>query len=153
MNTIGQIIIGMCCLFFLVSCGNMQKNKTSGISFNKVDTLKIGYQNTLLGKQIFPIQPSKDLLNDRVLLLFESDDYYYTFYNTKKEDTLLSPQYWDQLVSKYIDFSVGDGLFSYTNFIKVDYYAGPFVTGFYNPKDSIITNRVPCEIFDLKEKF
>lgn len=153
MNIISQIVIGISCLFFLSSCGNIQKNKTPDISFNKADTLKIGYSDTLLiGKQLFPTELSEDLINDRVLLLFESNDYYYAFYNAKKENNFLSPQYWNQLTSKYIDFSIEDDLFSYTRFIKVDYYGGPFTTGFYNSKDSIITNKVDCEVFELQKK-
>src|SRR5690625_1811227 len=153
MKAINQILIGVYFLFFVSSCGNIQKNRIYNNRYNKVDTLKIGYSDTLIiGKQLFPTKVSKELLNDSVLLLFQVKNNYYAFYNSKKKDDFLSSFYWDQLMSKYLDFSVEDSLLSYSRFIKVDYY-DPFLTGFYNSRDSIITSKFDLKAIDSQDLF
>lgn len=149
MNLISQTIISICCLLLVSSCKHIDNNKKLNTS-NKVDTLKIGYLDTLLiGKQLYPSSKvSKGLLNDKILLLFKSNNYCYAFYNRVNNDSLLSAIYWQKLIPKYIDFSLEDGLLSYSRFNKVNYY-DPFLTGFYNSKDSIVTAGYDLGIKDL----
>ncbi|MBK7682332.1 MAG: hypothetical protein IPJ26_07610 [Bacteroidetes bacterium] len=85
------------------------------------------------------------------MLSFESGNYYYLFYNKKNKLEILSSTYWDQQMPKYINFKIEDGLLSYTRFIKVDYY-DPFLTGFYNSKDSIIVQLSNLRDIDLENK-
>ena len=151
MNLISQTIISICCLLLVSSCKHIDNNKKLNTS-NKVDTLKIGYLDTLLiGKQLYPSKVSKGLLNDKILLLFKSNNYYYAFYNRVNNDSLLSAIYWQKLIPKYIDFSLEDGLLSYSRFNKVNYY-DPFLTGFYNSKDSIVTAGFDLGVKDLQNR-
>jgi len=146
MNLIRQTIITVCVLVFLTSCRNIKEDKMSSTSIetnaNEVDTLKIEYSDTILvGKKLFPITPDsnklKDILNENILLVFESGNYYYIFHNKIKKLDFLSSKYWEQLMPKYVNFKIEDGLLSYSRFSKVSYH-DPFLTAFYNSEDSII---------------
>lgn len=156
MNLISLSIVTLCYLYFLTACVGVQNEKIPSSTSNTVDALKIGYSDTsLIGKKLFPVTTDsnklKNLLNEKVLLSFESYNYYYNFYNKKNKLDILSKKYWNQLMPQYVDFSVDDGLLSYSRFNKVNYY-DPFLTGFYNSKDSIIISGFDLGIKDLQNK-
>lgn len=118
-----------------------KKNNDSFLS-NKIDTLKIKYADTAFvfkGKQIYPKNTSTSnldrLMKKEVLLFFKSDNYYFVFYNKMSQLDFLSDMYWSKSVPKYINYSVNLNL---NRFQKVNYSDGPFLTGLYNSKDSII---------------
>lgn len=157
MNIVRQIVIGVFSLFLLSLFGELQKKEIYTDNSIELDTLKIGYLDTLLiGKQLFPtskeLREPKELLNDDLLLFFESNSYYFAFYNREKKNDFLIAHYWDQLISEYIDFSVEDGLLSYSRFTKVN-YNDPFLIGFYNSKDSIITAKFDVGASNFQDQF
>jgi hypothetical protein len=128
-------------LFFntLISC-NTQINEVSN-SIVK-DTLRIKYLDTILiGKQMFPSTIDtnylKHLVNEKVLLSFKSGNYYYVFFNKNDKINFLSSSYWGKLAVKYLN-STGVDSSKHSYFTMIDYSDGPFLTGFYNLKDSII---------------
>lgn len=109
---------------------------------SKNDTLLIKYLDSfLIGEQIFPLKTDsnnfKDLVDDKVLLCFESEYYYFCFYNVKAEVDFLHNSYWNKEIPGYLN-QIDSGTLNSSNFIRVDYTDGPFLTGFYNSKDSII---------------
>ncbi len=123
----------------LLHC-SFQKKQTSCL--NGKDTLRIRYSDTILvGKQVFPLVADtnsiKHLINERVLLTFESRDYYYVFFNKKEEIFFLSSTYWEKLIPKYLN-SLDVDRSNSSKYIEVEYSDGPFLTGFYNLTDSII---------------
>ncbi|MFO8021850.1 MAG: hypothetical protein R6U65_05230 [Perlabentimonas sp.] len=142
-------------LLVAILIGNStQGNKIS--NYNGKDTLRIEYADTILiGKQIFPsilnTNHLKQLVDERVLLTFESGNYYYVFFNKKEKINFLSTTYWDKLTPKYLNSSDVDN-FNYSRFTMVDYSDGPFLTGFYNLKDSIIVTGSNLERSYIKDK-
>lgn len=152
-----RIITGVFCLFFLGLFGELQKKHIYADNSIELDTLRISYLDTLLvGKQLFPTskelrEPMK-LFNDDLLLFFESNTYYYAFYNKEKKNDFLNTYYWNQLVLKYIDFSGEDGLLSDSRFTKVS-YNDPFLIGFYNSKDSIVTAKFDVSVSNFQDQF
>jgi hypothetical protein len=138
---------------FMVALGNYDDFTVSNnvVDFsNNADTLKIGYADTFLtGKLLLPLQLSKELIENNLLLLFNSGNNYYAFFNHAKKNNFLSQNILGMKMKKYVDFSISDGSFSFSRFIKVDYYL-PFLTGFYNSKDSIIINGSDLSRSDLE---
>ncbi len=149
-----EILILIISFFSLFSCDG-QRLKQDQV-FNKLDTLKIVYGDTLflVGKQLFPTKTDAIGKNNidslSVSLFFQSGNYYYVFYKKKLPD-FLSYDYWNKLLPKYINFSFEDGVHPYyQDYIKVNYYS-PYLTGFYNSNDSIIING-DWEIKELQNK-
>jgi len=111
---------------------------------NGKDKLIIEYDDTvliLIGEQIFPstldTNHLKHLVDERVLLIFESGNYYYVFFNRNEKINFLSDTYWRKLTPKYLNLSDCDSS-NHFRFTKIEYSDAPFLTGFYNLTDSII---------------
>ena len=157
MDIFRKIVLGIFFLYFLSLFGELQKKEIYTDNSIELDTLKISYSDTvLIGKKIFPtcreLRKPKELINDNLLMFFQSNNYYFAFYNREKKNDFLTAHYWDQLISKYIDFSDEDSLLSYSRFIKVN-YNDPFLIGFYNSKDSIITAKFDVGVRDFQDQF
>lgn len=146
-----KFLVSICFVYFS-SCIETQKENIIVTNSKALDTLEIGYLNKILvGKRLFPAKDSKDILDNQILLFFKSENHYFAFYNKKKEVKILSTSYWEHFVPAYINFSIEDGLLSYTRFNKIDYF-DPYLTGFYNSKDSIIITGSNLDIKDLHSK-
>lgn len=135
MNRLNTIVVIWLIIFF--SCDVSQNTETSC-----KNTLRIGYlDTTLCGERIFPISHDSiklGQLNDaKVFLVFKSDDYYYVLLNANKFD-FLSNSYWDKLAFEYFRSFEGDSIRS-SHLTRIDYSDGPFLSGLYSEKDSIIT--------------
>lgn len=151
MKLFNQFIAGFSCMVGLGSDGDFKINNYSVDFLNNPDTLKMRYADTFLtGNLLLPVQLSKDLTENNVLLLFNSGNNYYIFLNRAKKNNFLSPNDWGIQMKKYVDFSISDGRFSFSRFSKVDYYL-PFLTGFYNSKDSIIITGSDLNRSDLEK--
>lgn len=125
----------------IISCSPNKVNETFENDVHYYDTLKIPYLDTfLLGHQIFPnikkTNEVKNELSEKILLTFLSGGYYYIFFNKNKIDFLTST-YWDMHLVEYMNYSDSNNLIR-SRFDRLDYTDGPFLTGFYNPTDSII---------------
>lgn len=134
MNRLNILVVIWLVIFF--ACNESHNSKTS---YHSNDTLNIGYLDTILtGERIFPMSHDSSklsqLIDAKVLLVFKSEDYYYVFVNENKFD-FVSNSYWDKLALKYFDADSNKS----SHFTRIDYSDGPFLSGLYSEKDSIIT--------------
>lgn len=140
-------------LIALAFCSQIVNGKAKNKTANN-DTLLIQSLDTfLVGKQVFPLKTdsgnSKDFVDDTILLCFESDYYYYCFYNKKAGIDFLSNSYWNKKIPRYLD-QVDNSNLNGLKFKRIDYTDGPFLTGFYNSKDSIIVLTAELRKRELK---
>lgn len=144
-------IIFLLSLIILFSfCGNSHFVTTENP--NKEDTLNIDYIHTvIIGKQLYPkskdLNNSKQLIDRKMLLCFESGRYRFVFYNKIKQPIFLSSIYWSEQVQNYLKkrFYIDT---SETRLKKVVYTDGPYLTGFYDIKDSIILSSSDLRRFE-----
>jgi hypothetical protein len=122
--------------YFLYSQKNNEKNLLS-----KFDTLWIDDLDMyLLGRKYFNYSDSinnKQFSNKASLFSFHSNNYYYVFYNSSKAPSFLHSAFWDKRVFQILNSSKSKSNRK-SNYKKIIYNDGPFMTGFYNSNDSII---------------
>lgn len=145
MKRTSQILIVLVYTFSLMSCNNLKTRTTTKSAI--ADTLVIGYLDLkMVGKQLTPLATGVNnfdsLSKARILLFFESDDYFFCFYNKKRAPDFLSNSYWNRQIPKYLSSQIG--------LTTIDYTDGPFLTGFYNAKDSIVLHTRDWKAFDRK---
>lgn len=143
------IFTGLIVWGYWVSLGRCTSDSNESNHPRQLDTLKIGYSDTnvtdkiIVGELIYPKRVDKEnpcaLSKNKILLVFKSGNYYYVFYNRKYIDEFLDYRVWEYMLPKYLH--VYDSANNVTRQYKViEYQDGPFLTGFYNEKDSIIVS-------------
>jgi len=140
------ILISILTVYLFASCKSEGlKNVNTQMDLlenNQLDTLKIGYLDTILtGKQLFPQKADSIYLDkfikEDILLVFESGEYLFVFYNSNKIIDFLSANYWQYCIPKYIN-KIQGGMLNNSYLNRIDYSEGPYITGLYSVKDSII---------------
>ena len=143
------IFTGLLAWGYLVSLRSCTSVSDKSNNPSQLDTLKIGYSDTnvsdkiIVGTLIYPKSVDEKnpctLAKNKILLVFKSGNYYYVFYNKKYIDEFLDYRVWEHMLSKYLH--VYDSANNVARRYKViEYQDGPFLTGFYNEKDSIIVS-------------
>lgn len=129
-------------------------NITAGYESVNIDTLKVRHFDTyMLGRQLFPSEVDLKLINNlidqEILLVFESGRHIFMFYNRNKKPNYLSTSYWNEQVC----LTLNRYFYSRNNVNKlnrVDYLDGPYLTGFYGKTDSILVHTSDIKRFESK---
>ncbi len=138
---------------FYASCSYQRTKKI--VSINRTDSLYIDrLKLTLIGEQLYPRESKPNnlrrILDEKVLLLFESGMYAYCFYNKTQETNFLTGSFWGNLLPKHLNQSYYN-LTEESRYKRIDYTDGPFLTGFYSAEDSIVLHTADLKRFENKK--